>query len=117
MTASAATTHVVRERVPRASATPFATGLALHALLRPRDDLEPGDGNAIETGDAHAVHTGWYALQRSIDVVDRLARGRRQREVALTLDARRVAFARLFVELGVALLAVGRELLGRCLQL
>ncbi len=57
------------------------------------------------------------ARQRAFDVVDGLARGRRQGEVALALDADRVALARLLVELGVALFAFGRQRLGLGLQL
>src|SRR5580765_4349637 len=120
MPTSAAMTHAVRARdvvPPRASATPFATSLALHALLGPRDDFEPCERDAIQAGDAHAVHARGYALERAVDVVDRLARRRREREIALALDAHRVALARLFVELSVTLLPLRRELLGRGLEL
>ena len=55
--------------------------------------------------------------QRALDVVDRLARGGRQGEVAFALDADRVALARLLVELRVALLAFAREQLGLGRQL
>src|SRR4051812_8957896 len=120
MPISAAATHAVRERdVVRAlvSATPFATSLALHALLGPRDDLEPPDRDAVEAGHANAVHPCGNAKQCAVDVVDGLARRGRQREVALALDAYGVALARLLVELRIALFSLRRELLGRRLEL
>src|SRR4051812_18382358 len=120
MPASAARTHAVRARgrvLPAASAAPFATGLALHALLRPRNDLEACDRDAITARDAYAVEAGRDALQGAVDVLDRLARGGRQRQVALAFHADGVALARLLVELRVALLALRRELLGRRLEL
>src|SRR5262249_45269647 len=114
MAISAATTQAARDLEwvrPLASATPFATGLALHALLGPRDHLEPGNRNAIEAGDAHAVHPGRDAIERAIDVLDGLARRRRKREITLALDADRVAFTRFLVELRIALLTLRCELL------
>src|SRR5436190_19112077 len=120
MLASAAMTHAVRDREgtrPRVSATPFATGLALHALLGPRDHLEPRDGDAIAARDAQSVHSRRDALQGAVDIAHGLTSRRRQRQIPLALDAHRVAFARLLVELGVALLPLRRELLGRGLEL
>src|SRR5438105_8700711 len=120
MVASAATTHAVRDRAwtrPLVSATPFATGLAFHALLRPRDHLEPRDRDAITAGDAQSVQSRRDALQGAVDVADGLARRGRQGQITFAFDAHRVTFARLLVELGVALLALRRELLGRGLEL
>ena len=54
--------------------------------------------------------------ERLRDVVDGLARRGREREVALALDAERVALARLLVELRVAGLALVRERLGLGLE-
>src|SRR5712691_3959457 len=120
MAPSAATTHAVRDRGwtrARVSATPFATGLAFHTLLRPRDHLEPRDRDAIAAGNAQSVQSRRDALQGAVDVADGLSSGRRQRQIPLAFDADRVAFARLLVELGVALLALRRELLGRGFEL
>src|SRR5438477_8314811 len=120
MVASAATTHAVRDRAwtrPLVSATPFATGLAFHTLLRPRDHLEPRDRDAITAGDAQSVQSRRDALQGAVDVADGLARRGRQGQIPFAFDAHRVTFARLLVELGVALLALRRELLGRGLEL
>src|SRR5438552_457269 len=120
MVASAATTHAVRDRAwtrPLVSATPFATGLAFHTLLRPRDHLEPRDRDAITAGDAQSVQSRRDALQGAADVADGLARRGRQGQIPFAFDAHRVTFARLLVELGVALLALRRELLGRGLEL
>src|SRR5262245_36998853 len=111
----------MRSRRPRGGAwvslpAPLATGLALHALLGPRDDFEPSNRDPIAARDTQPVRAVVHARERALDVVDGLARACRQREVAFALDAHRVAFARLFVELRVALLALGREHLGLGLQ-
>src|SRR3954465_6494288 len=111
---SAAATHAVRDAGvvrPLVSATPFATSLALHTLLGPRNDLEPCDRDPVEARDAHSVHPRRDAQQRAIDVVHGLTRGSRQREIALAFDADRVALPRLLVELRIALFAFRRELL------
>src|SRR3954468_22265907 len=97
-----ATATVTARRDPARSATPFSTRLALHALIGPRDRLEPRHRNAIATDLAVAVRTVFHARERLGDVVDGLARRGRECEIALALDAQRVALARLFVELRVA---------------
>src|SRR5436190_20756866 len=68
----------------RASAlsAPFATGLALDALLGPRDHLEPADRDPVAARHTDAVRTQRDALERAVDLVDRLAGGGRQREIA-----------------------------------
>jgi hypothetical protein len=88
------------------STAPLAAGLALHALHRPREHLEARQRDAVAARDAQAERVVGHLPQRALDVLDGLARGGRQREVALTLDVDRVALARLLVELGVALLAL-----------
>src|SRR5262245_30136742 len=95
----------------------LATGFALHTLLRPRNHLEARNRNPVAAREAQAVRPFVHARERALDVVDGLACTRRQCEVALTLDADGVAFARLLVELGVALLALARENFGFGLEL
>src|SRR6516162_10080009 len=97
----------VRGRDP--SAASFATLLALDALLGPRNDLETCDRNPVATRHTQSVGAVGHACQRTLDVVDGLTRARRQREIALALDAHGVALARLLVELRIALFALARE--------
>ena len=94
------------------STAPLAAGLALDALDRPREHLEPRQRDAIAARDAHAERVLRHLTQRAFDVLDGLSRGRREREVTLALDVDRVALARLLVELRVALLAFAREQVG-----
>src|SRR4051812_34980542 len=98
--------------VPVSSAAPFATGLALDALLGPRDDLEARHRNPVAARHAQSEGALGQQFERPVDLVDGLARGGRQREIALAFDAHRVAFARLLVELGVTLLAILGKLFG-----
>src|ERR1700741_5396997 len=73
-----ATAPKMRSRRPRGGAStglspPLATGLALHALLRPRDHFEAGDRNAIAARDAESEAVVVHLRQRALDVFDRLA--------------------------------------------
>src|SRR6476660_4598244 len=95
-----------------ASAAPFDTLLALHAGLGPWDRLEPRHRDAPAGRRAEPVGPCVHPRERGIDLLDGLARSGRQHEVALTLHADGVALARLLVELGVALLALGHERVG-----
>src|SRR5260221_1569364 len=107
-------TQRVRVRVPVGvrSPAPLAAGLALHALHRPRQHLEPRQRNALSARGTQPERVLVELAQRAVDVVDRLARGGREREVSLPLHVHRVALARLLVELGVALLALAGEQIG-----
>src|SRR5215204_2192635 len=101
----------VRERILVTLSAPFATGLALHAHLGPRNDFQPRDRNAIATRHAQSEGPLREPFERAFDLLDRLPRAGRQREVAFALDTHRVALTRLLVELRVALLPLRRELL------
>src|SRR6476661_5521203 len=69
---------------PARSATPLSTRLALHALVGPRDRLEPRHRDAITADLAVAVAAVVHAQQRLRDVVDGLARRCREREIAFS---------------------------------
>src|SRR6476659_7025931 len=99
------------------SPAPLAAGLALHALHRPRQHLEPGERYALPTGRAEPERVLVELTQRAVDLFDGLARGGGQRKVTLTLHVHRVALARFLVELGVALLAFAGEQIGLGRQL
>src|SRR6476661_6492952 len=100
-----------------ASAAPFDTLLAVDAGLGPRDGLEARHRDPPACGRAQPVRAVLHTLERGVDLLDRLTRGRREHEVALALDADGVALARLLVELRVALLALGDQRLGLGLEL
>src|SRR5689334_14223916 len=118
-TTTATTMSGAMRRAPDrvASAAPFDTLLAVDAGLGPRDGLEPRHRDPPTRGRAEPVRAVLHALERGVDLLDRLPCGGRQHEVALALDADRVALARLLVELRVALLALGDQRLGLRLEL
>src|SRR5262249_60622746 len=91
--------------------------LALAARVGVGGRFEPLERDAAARRRADAVGLVPDALERAVDVVDDLARRRRQQQVALTLDVDRVAFAGLLVELRVAALALGSKLLRLGLEL
>jgi len=97
----------------------FGTRLALDTGLGIREGVESLERDPAPGGPAHAIGLVLDPVQRPVDLVDDLARGRGEQEVALTFDIEGVAFAGFLVELGVATLAVvgqrfrlGLELLG-----
>src|SRR5262245_61156006 len=67
-TATATQTGRARRRGLVSLSAPFATSLALHALLGPREHLEAADRNAVTARDAHAVGAQRNALQRPLDL-------------------------------------------------
>src|SRR5262245_32901649 len=93
-------------------AASLGTSLAVDAGLGVGQRLEALQVDAPAGGDAQAVGAGGHALERAVDLVDDLLRRRRQEQVALALDVDGVALARLLVELRVATLPLGRELVG-----
>src|SRR6476620_10050456 len=68
--ATAIQTGRARRREVVSLSAPFATSLALHALLGPRQHLEPADRDAVTARDAYAEGTQRDALQRAFDLVD-----------------------------------------------
>src|SRR6187551_1230416 len=110
----AATIHPRTVRRGRAvtSAPSFGTRLAVDADIGPRDRLEPLDRDLAARIRADAVRALLQPCQRGVDLVDHMTGLRREQEVTFALDVHGVAFARLFVELGVATLALPGELLG-----
>src|SRR5437879_6316648 len=101
-----------RARSLVALSAPFATSLALHTLLGPRNDCETRDRNAVAARHAQAICAVLHASKRAFDVVDGLAGGGRERKITFALDAYRVTLARLLVELRVALFTFVGELFG-----
>ena len=113
--------HAVERRVRAGRevslAASLGTSLAVDAGLGVRQGLEALEVDAPTGGEAQAVGAVLHALERAVDLVDDLLRRRREQEVALALDVDGVALARLLVELRVAALALGGELLGLGLEL
>src|SRR5829696_425709 len=97
-------------------AASLGTSLAVDAGLGVRQRFEALEVDAAAGREADAVRAVGDALERTVDLVDDLLGRRRQQQVALTLDVDGVALARLLVELGVAALALGRQLIGLGLQ-
>ena len=87
-------------------------GLALDAQRGERQRLEAGHGDLLAAPLADAVGADVHAAQGPVDLLHRLGRRGRQRQVALPLDVEGVALARLLVELGVARLPLGGQRLG-----
>src|SRR5262249_8094678 len=103
--------------VARVSSAPsLGTSLAVDAGLGVGQGLEALEVDAATRRDAQAVGAVGHALERAVDLVDDLLRRRRQQQVALTLDVDGVALARLLVELRVAALALGGQLVGLGLE-
>src|SRR4051794_35625823 len=98
--------------LPVLLAASLGTSLAVDAGLGVRQSLEAFEVDAAAGGQTHAVGAGSHPLERPVDLVDDLLRRGREQQVALALDVDRVALARLLVELGVAPLTLGRELVG-----
>src|SRR5688572_26040375 len=93
-------------------ASAFGTRLAVDAHVRPGNGLEALQWQLAACVLADAVGAFLDPRQRFVDLLHHLARGGGQQEVTLPLHVHGVAFARLFVELGVTRLALNRELLG-----
>src|SRR5207302_4340604 len=72
------------------SASAFGTRLAVDAVLRVREGLEPLERDAPAGGHAHPVGAGLHALQRPVDLVDDLASRGGEQQVALTLHVQGV---------------------------
>ncbi len=73
--------------------------------------LEPFLRNevAVTADDALAVDPAIESIEGSVDFVDLLACLRGQREITISFDSERVAFAGLFVELDVARFTIGHQ--------